>query len=186
MGLLTSNILSNAVYLINKGNLNLVFSLGWSIDSIKGLQQLSSDELLRLAEKAPNLLRPQCIDNSAFHQAFLAIKHESDELKLQDDLLRYGAPASLMHELFGWTTNQTTTRRRLLGLPPQNGRPAQATENKAVYQQWLDTRNETDLRQRLLRIAKNTGLPIRNFAQSCIDWANQEAGAQAEPALKQR
>lgn len=155
------HILRYGAQKLAQGDVNALLEMGFSIDEINVLENLTLKELLHLSRLSTHFL---CV--TVNHECFTAmlqhIRSESYNAALQDELIRMRAPAGMLRELFGMTGLEYANRRKLLKMAGVGvGRPPALSEAEqhTVWQAWQEYA-ELPLAKRYLHMARATKLPL--------------------------
>lgn len=148
------------------GFFDSVEDIGLSIDSLRILESLKPDQITRVAANYCAMgksLEDWFPINAARISKLLEVEaSESEQHAMIDEMLMRGACLNLMKEFFGLRTTHVSTRKRILGIPTVRGRLVVPTheEQCRIYEEWLNLIEVTDIRRRLLEVARRTNLPL--------------------------
>jgi len=94
----------------------------------------------------------------------LHVDREDPDDPQHDELLRQGAPASMMRYAFGMIKDEFTVRRQLLKVSDTGGRPRRVTygQEAAILKIWSQSTG-LPLAQRFLRVAKESQLDLKRI-----------------------
>jgi hypothetical protein len=143
----------------------LASELGLTIESLQKLDKLRADQITTIAS---NYVRDLSVDQIFPIQAERICKiidiatADARQIELIDEFLRRGACKTMMSTLFGMRSTQVASRKKFLNLQTIKGRLPVSTyeEQRAIYKAWLDSIEITDVRERLLSVATNTGMSM--------------------------
>lgn len=160
-----SSLLCNVLEATRQGDVDLAESLGFNINTIRNLDKLKADQISNLSH---SYLRDKCalgifrIDTEKMARIIEIAAEEIRTFELTDEYLIHGACKLMMRELFGLRSTQVANRKRLLNIPTVKGRIAfvSVEEERRIYDAWLVSIEMTDVRERYLQVAKNTGLSL--------------------------
>lgn len=161
-----SLLLVAALEACRQGEIELAEQFGLSIDSMRNLDQLKADEILRLANLYMRDICAMdifCLDGQKLERLVNAAIEERKENALIDEYLRRGACKGMMEELFGLRSTQIANRKKFLNIPSIRGRLSVITveEERKIYYSWLEhLKRKPDYRERLLAVSKETELPL--------------------------
>lgn len=161
-----SLLLVAALEACRQGEVELVEQFGLSIDSMRNLDQLKADEILRLANLYMRDICAMdifCLDGQKLERLVNAAIEERKENALIDEYLQRGACKGMMEELFGLRSTQIANRKKFLNIPSVRGRLSVITveEERKIYYSWLEhLKPKPDYRERMLAVAKETELPL--------------------------
>lgn len=160
-----SCLLVSALETCRHGDVDLAEGLGLSIDTIKKLDRLKAEQINNISENYMRDLRVLDFFCLKADKISKLIDLASDETRLYDmvnEFLMRGACKVMMLELFGMRSTQVANRKKFLSLPTIKGRlPTPTTEEqRLVYDAWLASIKTPDRRERLLYVARNTGLSL--------------------------
>ncbi|BEH16640.1 STY4526/YPO1902 family pathogenicity island replication protein [Marinobacter shengliensis] len=160
-----STILVSALESCREGDFGLQEDLGLSLEAMQALDQLKADQIQSISENyvrdVPNL-KWFPVDVSKLTRIIEIEAREAQRYVMIDEFLRRGACKEMMAELFGLRSTQVASRKRFLNVPTVKGRLPATTldEQRRVYDSWLANIAIADNRQRMLVVAKSTGIPL--------------------------
>ena len=160
-----SSLLLSALEGCQQGDMELADKLGLSIETMQKLDSLKAEQIFSVSG---NYVRDLCafeflnVDSMRISRIIEIAAEETKQYEMIDEFLRRGACKSMMAELFGIRSTQVASRKKFLNLPTVKGRlPASTLEEQhLIYDAWLASIKTADFRERLLYVAKNTGLSI--------------------------
>lgn len=148
------------------GFFDSIEDIGLSIDSLRILESLKPDQITRVAANycamGKSLEDWFPIDATRISKLLEVEASESEQHAMIDEMLMRGACRNLMKEFFGFRTTQVAMRKRILGIPTVRGRLMVPTHEQQclIYEEWLNLIEVTDIRRRLLEVARRTNLPL--------------------------
>ncbi|BBM00774.1 STY4526/YPO1902 family pathogenicity island replication protein [Microbulbifer sp. GL-2] len=116
------SICSAAFQALREGDEESITSIGINTPLALELASLTLGEIEQLSEMASHFL-DLSINFQVLERMLRRAKEKEEEARLADKLLKLGAATPLMQELLGWSALATNSRKRLLGLPLDRGRP---------------------------------------------------------------
>lgn len=157
---LTLHVLRFAMNKLQEGDLNAVSELGLTPDQITTVAGMTFSELQELI-RLGHLFIDMQIDTSRFDSLLDRARGEAQARQTQDELLQHHADAQMMGALYGMTTTDVARRRRVLGLPPQPGRPRSPTSDQAqaIWDAWREAPPDLTEPDRYLHVARTTQCP---------------------------
>lgn len=158
-------ILVESLHDCREGDLELVTRLELSLSTIQKLDRLKADQITGIAEKYVRDVSAWEIFPFDPKKMTRIIEIEASEAKrfdMIDEFLRHGACKDMMYDLFGMRSTQVASRKRYLSVPTVKGRlPATTTaEQRTIYDVWLINIIVPDYRERLLTVARTTGIAL--------------------------
>ncbi|MFO3955968.1 DUF2857 domain-containing protein [Enterobacter hormaechei] len=137
------SIIANALHALKEGNIRHCESLGFTIDEINALDQLSLDELFTVSRAAAPFVSIIVRHDVLLHllaQARQEYRHQQEINRA----IRLGGSIALLNHYFGLTSNEVCLRRRLLGVSVPYGRTPEPDEktDAAIWLQWQQCRVE--------------------------------------------
>ncbi len=121
---LISAVLLDVIEGSRQGDLSLAEAIGLDLNSVKTLNSLKAEQLHTLSrtysqyKKGHSLFN---IDTSRIRNIIAAAATESEILETIDQYILYGASNSIIEELFGYTSIQIATRKKVLGIKTPKG-----------------------------------------------------------------
>lgn len=161
-------ICSAAFQALREGDEESLAAIGIRAQLAMELADLTLGEIEQLSQMASHFLE-LTVNFQVLEHMLRRAKEKEEEARLADDLLNLGASTPLMQELFGLSALTTNSRKRLLGLPLDRGRPPNLSRGQRdeVISLWWSLRERyPDLgnirqRARLYReVAEQTGLSL--------------------------
>ncbi|HDH1871661.1 TPA: DUF2857 domain-containing protein [Enterobacter ludwigii] len=136
-------ILTDALHALKSGNIRHCESLGFTIDEMNALNQLSLDELFTVSQAAAPFVSVSVCHDVLHH----LLEQASQEHRRQQQInraIRLGGSIALLNQYFGLTSNDVCLRRRLLGVSVPYGRTPEPDEetDAAIWLQWHKFRVE--------------------------------------------
>ena len=171
---LSFHVLRYALQRVNDGDLSAALDLGFTVDEIRAMEVLTLNDLEHLSQLSAHFLRVH-VDHDTYRAMINRVTEEAESKGTQNDLLRAGAPRSLMAEMFGWSALQYAHRRRLLGITSTPGRPPQLTESDetAVWRHWR-LHGQAPLAQRYLQAATAVGVTVAAVHSLVRSWEQMD------------
>lgn len=168
------HILRFALQRVQEGDLGAALELGFTLEEIRGMEQLTLKDLSHLSRLSGHFLRMQ-VDHNTYRAMLNRVREEAHSEALQDALLHAGAPRSLMADLFGWTALQYAQRRKVLGVYTPSGRPGKPTEaqERAIWEHWRQNLHHP-LAQRYLETAQAARVSVGLVVHLLQAW--EQAG----------
>lgn len=160
-----SSLLLSALEACREGDIELAETLGLSIETMQMLDRLKADQICNISGK---YVRDLCavefiqIDSEKVSRMIELAASEKKQYEMADEFLRRGACKMTMRDLFGMHPKYFWGRRKFLSLPTIKGRlPASSLEEqRQIYDSWLASIKIADYRERLLYVARDTGLSM--------------------------
>ncbi|AHK79086.1 hypothetical protein M911_07870 [Ectothiorhodospira haloalkaliphila] len=168
------HILRFALQRVQDGDLGAALELGFTLEEIRGMEQLTLKDLSHLSRLSGHFLRMQ-VDHDTYRTMLNRVREEAHSEALQDALLQAGAPRSLMADLFGWGALQYAQRRKLLGVQSPCGRPGKPTEaqEQNIWDLW-QAHQHHPLAQRYLETAQAAQVSVGMVVHLLQAW--EQAG----------
>lgn len=134
-------VLTDALHALKEGNLRHCEALGFTLDEMNTLNQLSLDELFIVSRSSAPFVSISVHHDVLRHLMALA-RQEVRLQQLINRAIRLGGSIALLNQYFGLTSNETCLRRRLLGVSVPYGRTPEPDEktDAAIWQQWQQYR----------------------------------------------
>lgn len=158
-GNLPSNIqaivIYQAVQIVETGDvaaINNLIEMGFSPENLDKLRHLPTMEVARMLSDDMPLVHVT-VNSERIDQAFQAIATSKKDAEMQDEFIRRGASASMMHQLFRMSRKQVSAQRALLCVAQEDGRPRLPPDEMqhAVYRAWRKLK-QIPIRQRYLNL----------------------------------
>ncbi len=170
-------VLDHLIQQIVSGDHSLADQLGLDSRIREQLMELRSIEIGRLSELR-GYLQIQ-VDVSALSRLLDHLDLERQEERIVKELVRRGAPQSMLRSLFHLSSRDVTALRQAIGLPGSPGRPRQPTEQeeREAWERFqelglsLDAMAPTDW----IRFHDATGIPLRVLWAMVSDWRGPAA-----------
>lgn len=158
-------LLVTALESCRQGNGGLAEALGLTVETMQKLDTLKADQI---ANVSGNYMRDTTalellqVDSEKIERYIEAAAVESKHYEMIDEYLKHSACKNMMGELFGLRSTQVANRKRFLSIPTVKGRLKVSTldEQHLIYNAWLASIKITDIRERYLIVAKETGLSL--------------------------
>lgn len=134
-------ILTDALNALKSGNFRHCESLGFTLDEMNALNQLSLDELFTVSQAAAPFLAVN-VHHDVLRHLLSHARHEYLQLQQINRAIRLGGSIALLNQYYGLTSNETCLRRRLLGVSVPYGRPPEPDEetDAEIWRQWQKCR----------------------------------------------
>lgn len=160
-----SSLLLTALEGCQQGDMELANRLGLSIETMQKLDRLKADQIFSISGtyvRDSTALEVLTIDTHRISKIIELAAQEMKQFEMIDEFLRRGACKTMMSELFGMRSTQVASRKKFLNLPTVKGRLPISTieEQRKIYDAWLASINIPGLRERLLYVARKTGLTL--------------------------
>lgn len=160
-----SSLLLTALEGCQQGDMELAERLGLSIETMQKLDRLKADQIFSISGtyvRDSNALEVLTIDTKRISKIIELAAQEKKQFEMIDEFLRRGACKTMMAELFGMRSTQVASRKKFLNLPTVKGRLPISTieEQRKIYDAWLSSMNIPGIRERLLYVARKTGLSL--------------------------
>ena len=161
-----------------QGDGELAEAMGFDLETLRQLEKLSPVQIENLSS---TYMKPLCavsifnIDSNKMSSIIASEAEKTRELGIVDEYLKLGASKQLMNLHFGWRSTQVASRKRFLDLPTVKGRLSiSLEEERAVYDAWLETVRDVDVRERYLRVATITGITLSKIFRIVTSIENIE------------
>lgn len=170
-------LLDNVMELVRDGNYSKAKKLGFSDEQLRTLNLLKAWDVSDIIKCAPALVRLS-VDTEVFESILKRINHDDSRESMIDQCLKAGASVQMMEAFFGFTGNDTSTRRQLLGIEPRQGRLSNPTEELStdIYTYWMQV-TEKNPQQRnafeleiMLDVAQYTQAPLATVWSLVKEW----------------
>jgi hypothetical protein len=150
-------VIYHAIQVVESGDLdaiNNLIELGFLPEQLDRLRHLPTMEVARLITDDKPLVHIS-VDASRVEKAFKALSQGKKDAEMQDEFIRRGASASMMHQLFRMSRKQVSAQRALLGVKPDDGRPSLPSEKLQhdIYRTWRALKH-SNVRQRYLEVSE--------------------------------
>lgn len=160
-----SALLLSALEACRQGDVELAEGLGLSIEVMQKLDKLKADQIFNISGNymrglpALEIFR---IDSAKISRIIELAAEEAKQYEVIDEFLRRGACKTMMNELFGMRSTQVANRKKFLNLPTIKGRLSISTleQQRQIYDAWSAAIEIIDYRERLLYIARETGVSL--------------------------
>jgi hypothetical protein len=170
----TLNLLILITRMAAQGDYPAMRQLGIRYDQVDKLQSLSTQEIQQMAMVSKARFVSIQVDPDALDTA-IALGHKRvAQHNLIIAMLKAGASKTMMTQLFGMTSTQTTDLRRFIALPKSDGRPAIPNEQQqaSLWQAWQQLcHDEIDITGQLLDLHEKTGLRINAIWPLMQAWS---------------
>jgi len=160
-----STMLVTALETCREGDVGLAEKLGLSVEVMRQLDKLKPDQIANISGnymRDITALEILQVDAGKLARFVKAAAEETMMNEMIDEYLLHGACKTMMGELFGLRSTQVANRKKFLNIPTVKGRLRVSTldQQKFIYDAWLASIKVTDLRERYLIVAKETGLSL--------------------------
>ncbi|MCR3713758.1 DUF2857 domain-containing protein [Citrobacter freundii] len=136
-------VLTNTLAALKEGNFRYCEALGFTLDELNSLNQLSLDELF-IVSRASTQFMSITVRHDVLQQILTFSRQEAQCQQQIDRAIRLGGSIALLNHFFGLTSNAVCSRRRLLGVNIPYGRtpiPDEAVDAE-IWLLWQ--KNRTD------------------------------------------
>lgn len=178
---LVFNIFRYAIEQLSKNNIDAIIELGFSVEEISKISNLTLSDVRRLSDMSQHFLPRLNIDHDCFSRMVERLEQAKGEEDLQDELIKLGAPHAMMNELFGMNGHEYAQRRKLLSLT-RVGRPPIPSEEEQImiYDAWR--RYESlDEPNRWLKLGQELGINLTTVWPLVKSWDKLDS---AQPERK--
>lgn len=160
-----------AARLLAQGDRASLKMMGVEADDVRAMEQLTVTQLHRLGELSAHFIDFR-VSRPCLRRVLKRLANEQAETALQDRLLRAGAALPLMNHYFGFNSADCTSRRQVLRVAAQAGRPRVLTDEEfdELVKAWRATEELTDERERLLALHERTGLSLEVIWPVVQEW----------------
>ena len=136
-------IITNALHALKEGNIHHCEALGFTVDEINALDQLSLNELFIVSRAAAPFVSIT-VRHDVLHNLLAQARQEYRHQQEINRAIRLGGSIALLNHYFGLTSNEVCLRRRLLGVSVPYGRTPEPDEktDAAIWLQWQQCRVE--------------------------------------------
>lgn len=158
-----SEVLRSGFQRADQGDPSDLLSFGFSLARIRGLLNLPPRKRNRVCDLSLRYLST-ALDEARLEEVLVYVDREDPDDPLHDDLLRQGATAPMMRELFGMTKDEFTARRKMLKVSDTGGRPQRVTHSQetAILKSWSKFAG-LPYAQRFLLVAKQIKLDLKTI-----------------------
>ena len=174
----TLNLLILITRMAAQGDYPAMQQLGIRHDQIDKLQSLSTQEIQQMAMISKARFVSIQVDPDALDSA-IALGHKRvAQHNLIIAMLKAGASKTMMTQLFGMTSTQTTDLRRFIALSKSDGRPAAPTDQQqdSLWAIWQQLRHDPiGIPEQLLVLHEKTGLRIDAIWPLLQAWSQAAA-----------
>lgn len=170
------NVLRYATSLLEAGDESALLLMGFDPVEVRAMETLTVKHLQRLSELATHFMDFR-VDHDVFRRVLARLTAERKVEQLQDALLRAGAPLAMMHQYWGMTTHDCASRRRILGIETQIGRPQRLSDEELerLWHLWAELADVEDERERYLELAERSGQSLTLLWPVVEGWKALEA-----------
>lgn len=135
------SIIANALHALKEGNIRNCEALGFTVDEINALDQLSLDELFTVSRAAAPFVSIT-VRHDVLHHLLAQARQEYRQQQQINRAIRLGGSIALLNHYFGLTSNDVCLRRRLLGVSVPYGRTPEPDEetDARIWRQWQQCR----------------------------------------------
>ncbi|KAA0558696.1 DUF2857 domain-containing protein [Citrobacter braakii] len=136
-------VLTDALHALKEGNIRHCEALGFTLDEINALNQLSLDELFIVSRASAPFVSVN-VRHEVFHYLLTQARQEYRRQQQINRAIRLGGSIALLSQYFGLTSNEVCLRRRLLGVSVPYGRTPEPDEktDAEIWRQWQTCRVE--------------------------------------------
>lgn len=173
-------LLDHVMELVRDGNYSKAKKLGFSDQQLRALNLLKAWDVTEIIKCAPALVRLS-VDTEVFEGVLKRIQNDEGREDLIDECLMAGASVQMMEAFFGFTGNDTSTRRQLLEIEPRQGRLSNPSEDqeKTAYESWLvmtssNPKEQTSYNlEAMLAVSRQEKLPLATVWMLVKGWLNE-------------
>ncbi|TRL56148.1 DUF2857 domain-containing protein [Citrobacter youngae] len=136
-------IMADALHALKEGNIRHCEALGFTLDEINALDQLSLEELFTVSRAATPFVSIT-VRHDILHHLLAQARQEYRRQQQIKRAIRLGGSIALLNHYFGLTSNDVCLRRRLLGVSVPYGRTPEPDEetDAEIWRQWQKFRVE--------------------------------------------
>lgn len=136
-------IIANVLHALKEGNIRHCEALGFTVDEINTLDQLSFDELVTVSRAVASFVSIT-VRHDVLHHLLALARQEYRQRQQINRAIRLGGSIALLNHYFGLTSNEVCLRRRLLGVSVPYGRTPEPDEetDAEIWRQWQKCRVE--------------------------------------------
>lgn len=136
-------IMADALHALKEGNIRHCEALGFTLDEINALDQLSLEELFTVSRAATPFVSIT-VRHDILHHLLAQARQEYQRQQQIKRAIRLGGSIALLNHYFGLTSNDVCLRRRLLGVSVPYGRTPEPDEetDAEIWRQWQKFRVE--------------------------------------------
>ncbi|MCU5774429.1 DUF2857 domain-containing protein [Erwiniaceae bacterium BAC15a-03b] len=136
-------VLTNALTEIKDGNFLRCETLGFTLDEVNALNQLSLDELFIISRTSTQFMSIT-IHHDVLKQILTLSREEAHRQQQINRAIRLRGSIALLNHFFGITSNEVCSRRRLLGVAIPYGRTPipDETIDAEIWLSWQKNRYE--------------------------------------------
>ncbi|MEL0578093.1 DUF2857 domain-containing protein [Pectobacterium punjabense] len=136
-------VLTNALAALKEGNFRYCETLGFTLDELNALNQLSLDELF-IVSRASAQFMAITVRHDALQQILTLSRQEAQRQQQINRAIRLGGSIALLNHFFGLTSNEVCARRRLLAVTIPYGRTPIPDEivDAEIWLSWQKKRTE--------------------------------------------
>lgn len=150
---LSFQLLHSALYQAQDGNIAVALGLGFTVEEIREIENLTLPELTMLSRWSSSFIQWE-LNRENYSRAMFLLREESRKTAVRDQLLVVGASSSLMRHLYGWGKPATANRRKVIGARTERGRTSYPKKNKRseIHHYWV-TNADLPEADRYLKVA---------------------------------
>ena len=136
-------IIANVLHALKEGNIRHCEALGFTVDEINTIDQLSFDELVTVSRAVASFVSIT-VRHDVLHHLLALARQEYRQRQQINRAIRLGGSIALLNHYFGLTSNEVCLRRRLLGVSVPYGRTPEPDEetDAEIWRQWQKCRVE--------------------------------------------
>ena len=164
-----------------EGDRHALRQMNFGTKEIEAIANLQMDDVIRAQRLGAHCLNIR-LDRHAFWGLLSRLERLRDEERLQRELIALDAPFPMMAELTGMRSREYSRWRRLYGLPPGMGRPAEPDEDteNAIWRT-CEERMDDDERKPLeardyIEIAETCRASLKTVWRALARWREDAAG----------
>ena len=151
-----------------------VRSIGMSVDQARRMAQLTTADMIRLADRGVGWIQFQ-IDPELLSEALEELDREADHQSLVHEFIERDASREMMAELFSVPHRQYARLRQSLGLPSGAGRPKECSLDDAqhIFDAWTEHGSARNP-ETLLAIARQLGISLRVIWDEIAQYSDED------------
>lgn len=164
-----------------------ILQLGLRPEQTEAIRTMTAGDIHEMSLNIRGHFLEVRLDPAAFDAALAMLERRKNDEDLNMALIRAGARYEMMHHFCGMTTDEYARHRRNLDLADGRGRPQIPDEKTQalIWQCWLDSVHETDLKRRYLKVHEQTKVPVGTIWKLIDEWDETGLTPLVESAIHQ-
>lgn len=198
---LNNAVLTQVMTHLRDGNFRRCLELGFKHDELSQLNGLSLGDIGALG-RMPIRFVNVSINHDLLTRALERLHEESDRQALIGRAITLGASIQMLNELFGVSSEEVSTRRRMMGITVKSGRNPMpdVTETHLTWIRWkelcieagislddsLENKDPTAILDLMMMLAEETHLPLSIIKRLLEQWKDDSQALRSRNQPRQR